>query len=118
MGKQKQKKAVFNPTHRVHFLEIATSPLGKKLSRAGYTEEKHLEVLLYLFGFDIEFEYFEEHLDDGASLRSDYTKDIFTGGSLFVGVKRDDFSLANLYKYVYTYGVDTMFDLIIGKKNE
>ena len=115
MGKQKQKKSVFNPNHRIHFLEIATSPLGKRLSRAGYTDDKHMEAMLYLFGFDIQYEVWEELLDGGASLRSDYTKDIFTGGSLFVGVKRSDFNLANLYKYVYDDGVDDMFNLISKK---
>jgi len=116
MGKQKQKKAVFNPNHRIHFLEIATSPLGKRLSRVGYTDDKHMEAMLYLFGFDIQYEVWEELLGDGASLRSDYTKDVFTGGSLFVGVKRSDFSLANLHKYVYGDGVGEMFDLICNKK--
>lgn len=116
MGKKKDKKSVFNPNHRVHFLEIATSPLGKRLSRAGYVEDKHLEALLYLFGFDIEYEYFEEHLDDNAEMRADYNKDVYKGGSLFTGVKREGFSLANLHKYVYGDGVDEMFNLISGKK--
>lgn len=116
MGKKKQKLPVFNPNHRAHFLEIATSPLGKRLSRAGYTEQKHLEAMLYLFGFDTDYEIWEEALGDGASLRSDYTKEIFTGGSLFVGVKRSDFNLVNLHKYVYGDGVDEMFKLISDKK--
>jgi len=116
MGKKKQKLPVFNPSHRVHFLEIATSPLGKKLSRYGYTEDKHIEALLYLYGFDTTYEYFEEHLDDGVEMRSDYSKVIYKGGSIFTGLKRKDFNLVSLYKYCYGDGVDSMFELISDNK--
>jgi hypothetical protein len=47
-------------------------------------------------------------------MRSDYTKDVYTGGSLFVGYVRKDFNMENLHKFVYGDGVDTMFDLMTG----
>jgi hypothetical protein len=116
MSKQKEKKiSLFEPDLSIHFLDVACSPLGKKLSRYGYTEEKHLEAMLHLFGVDLDYDWYEEALDPKAKRRALYTKDIYTGGSLFVGYKRSNFKESNLEKYCFGDSVDAMFDLIIGK---
>lgn len=114
MNKKEKKISIFEPTHRLHFMDLATSPLGKRLSRAGYVDDKHLESMLYLYGFDLDYEWYEEHLDDDAIMRSDYTKDVYTGGSLFVGYLRKDFNIKNLHSFVYGDKVDLMYDLITG----
>jgi hypothetical protein len=115
MNKQKEKKVeIFEPDHSVHFMDLATSPLGKRLSRAGYTELNHLEAMLYLFGIDIDREYYYEELSPDTQRRSDYTKDIYNGTGLYVGYKRKDFNIKNLHKFVYGDGVDKMFDIITG----
>ena len=114
MNKKKDKLAVFDANHRLHFMDMATSPLGKKLSRAGYVEDKHLEAVLYLFGFDIYYEYWEEHLDPEALMRSDFTKEIYKGGSIFTGVKRKDFDLRTFHANVFGGNVDNIFELISG----
>jgi hypothetical protein len=116
MNKQKEKKVmIFEPDWSAHFMDIGASPLGKKLSRYGYTEDKHLEAMLHLFGFDLDYDWYEEALDPKAQRRALYTKDIYTGGSLFVGYKRSNFKESNLEKYCFGDSVDQMFDLIIGK---
>ena len=114
MNKKKDKLPVFDANHRLHFMDMATSPLGKKLSRAGYVDDKHLEALLYLFGFDTAYEYWEEHLDKDALMRSDFTKEIYKGGSIFTGVKRKDFDLKIFHANVFGDNVDKMFELISG----
>ena len=116
MNKKKDKLPVFNADHRLHFMDMATSPLGKKLSRAGYVDDKHMEALLYLFGFDVEHEIWEEGLGENALFRSDYGKEVFTGGSLFVGIKRKDFNLKTFHANVFGDNVDNMFDLISGRE--
>lgn len=115
MSKQKEKKVeLFEPDHSVHFMDLATSPLGKRLSQEGYTESNHLEAMLYLFGIDTARHYYYEELDSETQRRSDYTKDIYKGSGLYVGYVRKDFNLKNLHSFVYGDKVDLMFDLITG----
>jgi hypothetical protein len=114
-----KKKTVFEPNHSIHLYDLASSPLGKRLSRAGYTEDNHLDAMLHLFGMDLDYEWWEEKLDDSAQRRSDYTKDVFTGGSLFVGRKRSDNlwitnGLRNLHTLAYGDKVEQMFQIISG----
>jgi hypothetical protein len=114
-----KKKTVFEPNHSIHLYDLASSPLGKRLSRAGYTEDNHLDAMLHLFGMDLDYEWWEEKLDDSAQRRSDYTKDVFTGGSLFVGRKRSDNiwntnGLRNLHTFAYGDKVEQMFQIISG----
>lgn len=117
MNKQKEKTpSIWEPDLSIHFMDIACSPLGKRLSRAGYTDLKDLEAMLYLYGLDVNREYYFEELSPETERRSDYTKDTYKGSGLYVGYKRKNFNLKNLHKFVYGDGVDDMFDLISGGK--
>lgn len=115
MNNDNKKLSLWEPDLSIHFMEIATSPLGKKLSRAGFVEQKHLDAMLYLFGLDLDRDYYEEYLDPASLRRSEYTKDIYTGGSLFVGYKRKDFSVNHLNTFCYGDRVDEMFVIISGR---
>lgn len=118
---KKDKKTLYNPDHSLHLYDLASCPLGKKLSRAGYVEKKHLEAMLHIFGFDLEYEYFNEELNDEVLRRSDYTKEVWKGGALFVGKQRTDQAwkqngLRNLHTFCFGDKVDLMFDIISGKE--
>lgn len=127
MNKQRkeltERKELINPDFSIHLYDIATSPLGKKLSRAGYVDSKHLEAMLHLFGLDLRYEYWVEELAPDAQRRSDYGSAVFTGGVLYIGKQRTDTiwkygGLANLHKFCYGDKVGEMFDLIVNKGKE
>lgn len=116
-----KKKTLFEANHSLHLYDLASCPLGKMLSRTEQTSDAQLEAMLHLFGFDLETEWFEEPLDPEALRRSDFTKEIFKGGSLFVGRKREDDiwkqnGLRNLHTFCFGDKVNEMFDLIVGKE--
>jgi hypothetical protein len=81
-------KRFYDPDYVVSMADIAQTTFCKE----GYCDtmnDKVLKAVLYLFGLDINRDFYESDLGV-ASFRSPFTNQVQTGGNIFTGYERTD----------------------------